>query len=267
MRARQIRNALFARERFDERALMAIQLDDRAVFLQRWWTLLRRQSLAGADPAWKSIAASTRQWEGRATPSSASYRIVREYRLAVVERVREGLLAPAMAALGKDFVMPDLPQIEGVTWQLVSQQPAHLLPRRFASWDALFLDAARSVLAGLPADDQGAARTWGARNTAAICHPLAKALPAPLRPALCMPADPLPGDMNMPRVASPAFGASERMVVAPGHEEDGIIHMPGGQSGNPLSPFWGAGHEDWVHGRPAPFLPGPARHRLALQPR
>ena len=266
-RARQIRNALFARERFDEHALMAIQLDDRALFLQRWWALLRRQATAGSDPAWKSIEASTRRWEGRATPASVSYRIVREYRLAVVDRVREGLLAPAMAALGEDFVMPDLPQIEGVAWQLASQRPANLLPKRFASWDALFLDAARSVLDGLPASTDGAARSWGARNSAAICHPLAKALPALLRAALCMPADALPGDMNMPRVASPAFGASERMVVAPGHEEDGIIHMPGGQSDNPLSPFWGAGHEDWVHGRPTHFLPGPATHRLALQPR
>jgi len=66
-------------------------------------------------------------------------------------------------------------------------------------------------------------------------------------------------------VQSPAFGASERMVVSPGHEEDGIFHMPGGQSGHPLSPFWGAGHDDYVLGRPTPFLPGPAGHRLTLQ--
>ena len=70
----------------------------------------------------------------------------------------------------------------------------------------------------------------------------------------------------MPRVAGPDFGASERMVVSPGHEADGIVHMPGGQSGHPLSPFWGAGHDDWVHGRPTPFLPGETRHTLTLVP-
>ncbi|MGO4781723.1 penicillin acylase family protein, partial [Lysobacter sp. 2RAB21] len=80
--------------------------------------------------------------------------------------------------------------------------------------------------------------------------------------ALCMPPDELAGDAAMPRVQRPGFGASERMVVSPGHEADGIIHMPGGQSGNPLSPFWGAGHEDWVHGRPTPFLPGATRYTL-----
>jgi penicillin amidase len=86
------------------------------------------------------------------------------------------------------------------------------------------------------------------------------------KPLLCMPADQLPGDGSMPRVQAPENGASERMVVAPGHERDGIFHMPGGQSGHPLSPYWGAGHDDWVHGRATPFLPGPARHTLTLQP-
>ena len=175
-------------------------------------------------------------------------------------------MAPAMAKLGKDFVMPDLPQIEGVAWQLASQRPAHLLPRKFASWDALFDDAAKDVVADLGARGPLTQRRWGERNTAQICHPLAMALPKFASRLLCMPAEPLAGDANMPRVSGPKFGASERMVVAPGHEQDGIIEMPGGQSGNPLSPFWGAGHEAWVHGEPTPFLPGKTTHTLTLRP-
>jgi penicillin amidase len=70
----------------------------------------------------------------------------------------------------------------------------------------------------------------------------------------------------MPRVAHPGFGASERLDVSPGHESQGILEMPGGQSDNPLSPYYGAGHEDWVHGRPTPLLPGPAQHTLVLEP-
>ena len=70
----------------------------------------------------------------------------------------------------------------------------------------------------------------------------------------------------MPRVQAPGFGASERFVVAPGHEDEGIFHMPGGQSGHPLSPFYGAGHDDWEQGRATPFLPGAALHRLTLSP-
>ena len=64
----------------------------------------------------------------------------------------------------------------------------------------------------------------------------------------------------------PTFGASERFVVSPGREADGIFHMPGGQSGHLLSPFYRKGHEAWAAGEPTPFLPGPSRHRLTLNP-
>jgi penicillin amidase len=70
----------------------------------------------------------------------------------------------------------------------------------------------------------------------------------------------------MPRVQKPSFGASERFVVAPGKEAQGVLEMPGGASGHPMSPFFLAGHENWVNGAASPFLPGTAAHRLTLQP-
>ena len=266
-RAMQIRDDLFSQQRFDERELLAIQLDDRALFLVRWWQLLRDEAMRTKSPALRELAEAARSWQGRASADSVSYRIVRAWRLAVNERIANGLTAPAQAALGKDFEMPALQQLEGVAWPLVTQRPAHLLPRRFASWDALFEDAVRQVRDELLKEGPLAQRTWGERNTAAICHPLAGAIPWFGKRLLCMPPDQLAGDSNMPRVVGPAVGASERMVVSPGHEADGIVHMPGGQSGNPLSPFWGAGHDDWVHGRPTPFLPGQTEYTLRLKPR
>jgi penicillin amidase len=280
-RAQQIRNALFSQEEFTERDLLRIQLDDRALLLTPWWKLLRERAAQAKTPALSTLAAAAQRWEGRASPESVSYRVVRAWRLAVHARIADGLTAPARAALGEDFVMPDLPQFEGVVWPLVTQRPRHLLPRRFTCaarpmvragacndaerWDALFEDAAREVRDELAQQGPLAARSWGERNTADICHPMANAIPFGRR-LLCMPPDRLPGDSGMPRVQGPDFGASERMVVSPGHEADGIIHMPGGQSGHFLSPFWGAGHDDWVHGRPTPFLPGKAEHKLTLQP-
>jgi len=44
----------------------------------------------------------------------------------------------------------------------------------------------------------------------------------------------------------------------------GIFHMPGGQSGHPLSPFFLEGHEDWEDGVASPLLPGVGRYRLVL---
>ncbi|GAA3922357.1 penicillin acylase family protein [Luteimonas lutimaris] len=266
-RAAQIRDALQARDRFDERDLLAIQLDDRALFLQRWWQLLRDEAGRTHSPALSALADAAKERPERASADSVGYRLVRGWRLAVIARLQDGLAAPARAGLGEAFTMPQLAQFEGVAWPLLQQRPAHLLPRRFDSWDALLEDAAAQVQGDLSAAGPLAARTWGERNTAHICHPLAAAIPLVGERLLCMPPDPLDGDGNMPRVTAPDFGASERMVVSPGHEADGILHMPGGQSGHPLSPFWGAGHEDWVHGRPTPFLPGESEHTLTLRPR
>jgi penicillin amidase len=131
----------------------------------------------------------------------------------------------------------------------------------------LLLQAARHVADTLGKQPGGlAARTWGEVNRAGIRHPLSRALPGFIGRRLDMPDDPLPGDHNMPRVAAPGFGASERLDVSPGHEDEGILEMPGGQSDNPLSPFYGAGHEDWVHGRPTRLMPGADRHTLVLEP-
>jgi penicillin amidase len=282
-RAQQIRDDLQRLERLDEQALLAIQLDRRAVFLQRWWALLQTEATrAPAGSALRALGSAAAHWDGSANIDSVSFRLVRAWRLAVQGRIEDGLTAPARAALGPAFKTPSLPQFEGVMWSLLQQRPVNLLPRREScaniapasnpcddhqGWTRLLEAAAAEVRDapsdGLPLD----ARTWGEHNTARICHPLAAALPWHAKRLLCMPADPLPGAGDMPRVQAPSFGASERMVVSPGHEADGIVHMPGGQSGHPLSPYWGAGHQDWVHGRETPFLPGAAEHTLILQPK
>jgi len=281
-RARQIRDDLFARDAFSERDLLAIQLDDRAIFLQRWWPLLRQVVENSEDPALRRVEVATRDWDGRASTSSVSYRVVRAFRDQVLDRIQEGLTADARTRLGDDYVAPPRAQLEGIAWPMIKQRPAHLLPVAryaadadnpkahtappYASWDALLADAARQVEHELSEESKDPSDwTWGTRNTTAICHPISRALPAFARATLCMPAEQLPGDRDMPRVQGPAFGASERMVVSPGHEDQGYIHMPGGQSGHPLSPFWGAGHEDWAQGKPTPFLPGAARYVLTLR--
>ena len=81
-----------------------------------------------------------------------------------------------------------------------------------------------------------------------------------------MPKEPLAGDADLPLAQSPRFGASERFAVAPGDRANGIMHMPTGQSGHPLSAFYRKGHRAWVEGLPSPFLPDATVHRLILIP-
>jgi penicillin amidase len=81
-----------------------------------------------------------------------------------------------------------------------------------------------------------------------------------------MPARPLPGDLFTPRMHWGSAGASQRMIVSPGREHEGIMQLPAGQSGHPLSPFYRSSHVAWLDGEPAPLMPGPAAHTLRLVP-
>jgi penicillin amidase len=264
-RAGQIRDALRARERFVEADLLALQLDDRALFLEPWRGLLLDVLRSQPSGPRDALLAQLEQWNGHASTDSVAYRIVRSYRMQVHARVLTALAAP-LRQNNPAFAWPKLGQTEGVVWQLLEARPMHLLDPNFHSWDALLLDCADRVAENLSTQPGGlAARTWGEANTTAIAHPLSRALPW-LSRWLNMPAQALPGDAHMPRVQTPRFGASQRMVVAPGQEQNGIFHMPGGQSGHPLSPYYGAGHRQWADGSSTPLLAGSAEHTLYLEP-
>lgn len=266
-RAGQIRDDLMEAGHFTPATLLAIQLDDRARLMERWRELLVA-TLDAAPPTAQRAAMQVAlgDWEGRAATASVAYRLVRAFRLDVTDAVLGGFAA-AVRERDPDFTMPRLAQGEHAVWRLLELRPPHLLSADHADWQALLLasaDRAGSALAELPGGI--AEQRWGRRNTARIAHPLSRALPRLVARWLDMPPDELPGDSNLPRVQGPDFGASERFAVAPGKEAEGYFMMPGGQSGHPLSPYYGAGHADWVHGRPTPFLPGPAEQVLILSP-
>jgi len=196
---------------------------------------------------------------------SVGFRMVRTFRLELIEQVMSSLTARAKQA-DERFRFTDLGQREGVVWKLVCERPAHMLDPQFNSWHEALLAAADATIETFTGDGSVLeSHTWGERNIVRIRHPLSRAIPLLAR-WLDMPAEPLPGDSHMPRVQGQTFGASQRMVVSPGHEQDAIFHMPSGQSGHPLSPFFGAGHDAWVRGEPTPFLPGETLYRLELVP-
>lgn len=265
-RAQQIRDDLHARAGFAPADLLDIQLDNRAVLLSRWQQLLQQTLADTRDPTLQQLRQLTATWQRRAAVDSVDYRLVRAFR----SRVSETVLAPFAAQVKHrydNFSWPGENSAEAAVWAMIQAQPVQLLDPKYHDWHALLLDAATQVATDLGRQPGGlAARSWGEHNHSEINHPLSAALPSLLGHLIDMPDQPLPGDNNMPRVAAPGFGASERLDVAPGHEAEGILEMPGGQSDNPLSPYFGAGHEDWVNGRPTPLLPGPDQHTLTLEP-
>ncbi|HEX2861071.1 MAG TPA: penicillin acylase family protein [Lacunisphaera sp.] len=248
--------------------LLAVQLDDRALFLERWQefflSILDDKAVAEKS-ARRDLREALLQWDGRAGLDSAAYRLVRFWRLRVAERAFAPFFQRA-TALYPGFYYSNF-QYEDALWQLVHDQPAGLLNPAHDSWRTLLLAAADEVLAEADRVGLAPARlTNGADNTLRMRHPFSRRLPDFLANLLDMPAQPLPGGSDMPRMQAASFGASARFVVSPGREHEGIFHMPGGQSGHPLSPYYRAGHEAWVKGAPTPFLPGPTEHTLTLQP-
>ena len=268
-RARQIRDDLLALATPATPAdMLRIQLDDRALFLQRWHDLLLQLLDADAialHPRRADFRSVLLNWNGRASIDSAAYRLVRGFRDRT-ELSAWNMLMGALKIPERDrLTIPD--QFEHALWLLVTQQPMHLLDARYASWHDFLLEQLDTTMGNLEQSCGTLAQcTWGSRNTISIRHPLSPALPL-IGGLLDMPTIELPGDNNMPRVQDADEGASERFAVSPGHENQGYFHMPGGQSGHPLSPYYRAGFLAWAHGEALPFLPGPAEHTLTLQGR
>ncbi|HMN45328.1 MAG TPA: penicillin acylase family protein [Povalibacter sp.] len=263
-RAAQIRDDLLALRAATATDLAKIQIDDRALFMTRWRDLLLQllDDAAVADhPARRLARERVERWSGRASADDLGYPVVRAFRQQVRKQVFDSLTSQARLEYPEAKFEPSA-QFEGALWQLVTQQPAHLLDPHYATWEAALLaalDTSTATLARECADPC----SWGRQNTLQMHHPLSAALPFSAR-WLDMPADRMHGDFAMPLAQGPAFGASQRLVVSPGREAEGLFQMPGGPVDHPLSPFYGAGHEAWVRGEPQPLLPGKTEHTLRL---
>ena len=263
-RGMQIRDRLREKNVFVETDLYAIQLDAEARFLRRWAVLAKQVASREKKPLAADVVGILSRWNGRADIDQVGYRVARAFRLRVIDELWKSWMAAA--APGYAGKMNAGARSEYAAWQAIEAEAANLLPQPFVTWDE-FLAAQIIAVANELVTANGSLQnaTWGQRNMAAIQHPFSRALPWVGR-FLNMPIASLAGDNHMPRVATPSFGASERLVVSPGHEEQGILTMPGGQSGHPLSPFYGAGHREWLEGAATPLLAGAAQHRMQLTP-
>jgi penicillin G amidase len=262
-RGQQIRDRLLEKNRFTEKELIAIQYDNESRFLKRWASVIRFSATHAAQPGSAEMLAALQRWNGRADIDQVGHRVVRAFRNRVHDELWKAWVHASAPSLTKVAIADA--RLEYPVWQAITEKPMHLLPQPFTSWDD-FLSAQAAWVRDelIKAEGSIDKATWGNRNKASIKHPFTRIAPM-LSPYLDMPATPLAGDNHMPAVALSTFGASQHMAVSPGREQDGILTMPGGQSGHPFSPFYGAGHEDWLKQRPAPLLAGEARHTLTLK--
>jgi len=266
-RAQQIRDRLAARQRFDEAAMGAIQFDNDARFMRTWAD--RVAAAATRSTGHAEVVQLLRNWNGRADADQAAYRLVRTVRLRTLDALWLAWTTPALGAMQSD-------DHRRVGWGqmfeysaalALDKRPPNLLPSPFTSWDEFLLAQVDASVDEMTRHGKRplAKATWGEANESRIRNAFSRAVPA-LSAVLDMPSFPQGGDANVPHVAGAAFGQSQRLVVAPGFEERGTLTMAGGQSGHPMSPYYGAGQDVWAAGRTSPLLAGTAQHTLRLAP-
>lgn len=262
-RTYRIRERLLAGERWDEGRLRAIQLDVRSRYHDAFAQLVGELVDAGEpDPVVRRFREAVAGWDGTAGVDQAGFVAVARFAEALVDGVLAPLLAPA-AAVDEDFLYEWALADEPVR-RLLEERPEHLVPPPHADWPAFLRAVLERVAAELAAQPGGLDRTWGEARPVAIRHPL-DGLPL-LGGRLDMPATPLPGWAGTVRAQTADYGASMRMVVSPGREERGLLHMPAGQSGHFLSPHYADQHAAWARGLPTPLLAGEPVATLELVP-
>lgn len=263
-RSSQIRDRLYEKQQFNEADFNQLQHDNQARFLQPWHSLLLKQ-LNKNSTANQQYIAELENWQACACATSIGYTLVRRYRDEVINSVFSAMQATLHTHDGSlKYVKRDL---EPAIWLLIEQQPSSWLNPQFSDWDAQLSDSFNQVVSKLTAEfgSNLHAWQWGKVNELVIEHPFAKQIPQ-LSKFLNMPIAAGFGDSYMPAVQGRSFGASQRFIAQPGHLENAIMAIPGGQSGHPLSPFYRAGFDDYIAAKPTPLLPQILTHEIIITP-
>ncbi len=263
-RSAQIRDRLFAQNHFDEADFNTLQHDNEARFLKSWHTLLLSQLNKQVDTNQQYITVLN-DWQACACSDSIGYTLVRGFRDEIINIVFSPLQTRLKQEAGSlRYIKRDL---EPAVWQLIKQQPTSWLSPDYTSWNEQLAGAFTKTIANLTNKFGSNMQNWrwGVVNELAIEHPFAQQIPQ-LSKLLNMPKAPGFGDSFMPAVQGPSFGASQRFIAQPGHLENAVMAIPGGQSGHPLSPFYRAGFNDYIEAKLTPLLPQAVNHQIVIQP-
>ncbi|MGO2331783.1 MAG: penicillin acylase family protein [Pseudoalteromonas nigrifaciens] len=264
-RATQVRDRLFEKQKFVEDDFYQLQLDNQARFLIPWHALLLKQLKAdeGNNAAYIS---AVENWQQCACASSVGYTLVKHYRDEVINITFSTLQQSLSEKNGTlSYVRRDL---EPAVWQLINAQPSSWLNPQFSTWEQQLQGAFSQTIAKLSTQYGNNIQgwQWGKVNELVIEHPFAKQIPILAR-FLNMPKTPGFGDSYMPAVQGRSFGASQRFIVQPGHLENAILTVPGGQSGHPLSNFYRAGFSQYINAENTPLLPQALVHQIIISPK
>ncbi|MCH6257198.1 penicillin acylase family protein [Puniceicoccaceae bacterium K14] len=248
--------------------MLDMQMDIEAPFYLRWRDLLvetLKESDAPENRGFSQMLAIVDNWDGEARADSAAFLLIRDFREHVADQVLGRMLKDCFSKY-RGFRKAAF-RFEEPLWLLVSERPEYLMSSEYEDWQSEFVACIEKQLDGY-VDRHGSefdlgSIKWGDENPLVIKHPMSSSLPFFGR-FLVMEDRPASGDRTTINVVDGDYTSSERMVVTPGYETDGVFQMPGGQSAHPLSEYFRKGHEDWWEGRPSSFVGRETSHVLKM---
>lgn len=268
-RAYRIAEQLRGVQGAQEADLLRIQLDTKSEFYEFYRRIAREvltDEAVRSHPGLAPLRRVVDAWDGHADIDSVGYGFLIQFRDVLARSIFMPLLERCLA---EDRQFTYVGGMETPLRALLTARVPELAPSGQGSeaWRSFFVDAMERSWRELR-DTYGASPenvTWGQINHLQIQHPLSGALPG-LSWLLDMSDSVAPGCDACVRMVSGKVSATERFVVSPGHAESGILHMPGGQSGHPLSPHYRDQQQAWSQGTALPLIGSPTRHTLTLVP-
>ncbi|MGZ5001105.1 MAG: penicillin acylase family protein, partial [Methylomonas sp.] len=251
-RAHRIAELLRDRLDLTEPDLLAVQLDTRSEVLDFYQqlALAELRGLSDKDADLQEAERTLQAWDGHMQTSSIGASFLNAFR----GRLADEVFAKVVYAC--QMYDPDFRyawrEMETPLRLLLTQRPQGMLSARYHDdWQRMILETIRQTSHELhqqfPETDL-AQLTWGQTHPVTLKHPFSK-VASILGTVLDMPTFASDGCASVcVKVMADGHGASERLVLSPAHPEDAIFHMPGGQSGHPLSPHYRDQQIFWQEG-------------------
>ncbi len=268
-RAYRIAEQLRGIREAQEADLFRIQLDTKSEVYEFYRRIAREvltDEAVRSNPGLAPLRRVVDAWDGHANIDSVGYDFLIQFRDVLARSIFMPLLERCLA---EDRQFTYVGGMETPLRALLTARVPELSPNGQGgdAWRSFLIDALERSWQELH-DHYGVSpenMTWGRINRLQIQHPLSGALPG-LSWLLDMSDSESPGCDSCVRVLSGRVSATERLVVSPGRAEQGILHMPGGQSGHPLSPHYRDQQQAWSRGTALPFIGSPSPHTLTLVP-
>ena len=243
IRAFQIKEFLLKVSQTTELEMLKLQFSDEAIFFNRWHSLM----LSLIDNKNSTLYNILKSWDHRASSESKAYPLIREFRQTVLEMFIIKILQPVLDQYS-DFSLAMF-DFEEPVWMIINSDICDVLSKDMISCKLKLNNILNEIdhkykSLGYP--------TWGEINQTTIQHPLSN-VSILLEKFFDMPKRATSGDFFVPKVLFKNVGASLRIVIKPGDENNGIYQSPTGQASNPLSPFYNKGYEEWMNGQTFPL--------------